>query len=74
MFRLDEPAKDGATGSSSTVGEATEAPQGWWEYMGKAIVTPAASFLPTQVRDFNTYMLMMNLDTVYYGFLRTILV
>ena len=40
----------GATGASNSAGES-ESAQGWWGYMGKVIVSPAASFLPTQVSD-----------------------
>ncbi|KAI6661068.1 hypothetical protein LOD99_13790 [Oopsacas minuta] len=50
VFLLDESANEGAAGTNSAVGEA-EAPQGWWGYMGKVIVSPAASLLPTQVTD-----------------------
>ena len=48
MFLLDEPTKDVATGGSNSAGDS-ESVQGWWGYMGKVIVSPAASFLPTQV-------------------------
>ena len=48
VFLLDEPTKDVATGGSNSAGDS-ESVQGWWGYMGKVIVSPAASFLPTQV-------------------------
>ena len=56
IFLLDESTKEGTTGANSTAGEA-EAPQGWWGYMGKVIVSPAASFLPTQVRYLMLYLI-----------------
>lgn len=62
IFKLEDGTKDTTTGSGSgtnAFGVANEEPQGWWEYMGKALVTPATSFLPTQVCYFELFSLKL---------------